>query len=157
MGNDLRVIRLEFLRGDRPRLRPAAGYRKWEIADTIELYAHCNEGRQYYLRLDPPTRTNFGTIPVLLRFLVQSTKPSQSIPCTLHDGCVAEHQTMSEILYQKFTPDGFLVTQTPLSRLPWDVATQLFNLLLKHMGEKDWRRRLLVAGVRLYGALRRRM
>ena len=109
----------------------------WVTMDPIYITPVGNNLPVYFtLTLPSGVKSNAGSIPVLARGLVQTQYPSQLLPFVVHDYLVGEY--------------------TGKPQVSWHTATTILDNLLYQMGERGWRRAMIVSAVKLYGFLRRK-
>lgn len=108
----------------------------WESCDPVHVSMLSGKAG-LTLTVQPGTITNFASIPVFARGLVQTAYPSQCLPALVHDSLVREFSTGMKIV-------------------TWAEAADILNALLRQMGEKGWRRHLIVAAVRVWGWIKQK-
>lgn len=139
-------------------LIPTLDHRLWQNTRDINVRFSYKGQDGFVLTVPARTRSNFASIPVLLRGLLLTTSPRQCLPAFIHDAMVREY----------YSPKGrsncsiyvnayYLAEHGDMPTAPdidWDFATEMFRALLKYYSEKSWRAKALVLGVDLWGKLK---
>lgn len=118
--------------------------RHFELMRTYR--AELPDGR--YILVPEGVRTNFGSIPWFVRWLISPIDRHMVVPAIVHDFLTYEF-TSGQVTYVPviYKPNGRIDD----SDVSWDQAATIMRQMMKSLGAPGWKRGLVYAGLRVYG------
>lgn len=128
------------------KLQASQDNRLWETSEECQFDIDVNN-YGYTLVIPKGTVSNFASVPPIFRGLILTTRPNQAIPSFIHDCLVSEYGNYAFTMAKNSNGNSTVFT--------WALSSLVFDELAKQMGMKDWRRKLMVWAINLYGRFRK--
>lgn len=123
----------------------------WRL--RADWWAELPDGR--YLFLPQGHRTNFGSIPWFVRWLISPVDVHLAVPAIIHDFLVGEYPNFRArrvpVIYRSKNPANI-----DDHEIDWPQASAILRWLMDALGAPDWKRFVVYWGTRLHGKLRRK-
>ena len=147
-------------------LIPDLSNRLWTNTRKIDVRFSIDGSKGFVLTIPSHSKSNFASIPVLLRGLFLTTSPRQAMPAFIHDALTKEYKRTDGRPHCVISINEYFQSSEDIERLKnigeipvvdWEFATEIFREALSWYEEKSWRAFFLVKGVYLWGKIKEKI